>query len=110
MTLDSRESMRTMRGMSYTGTTDRNAQANTYPADKRSCAWQAAAASTSSPARPCTTAAADNDHRTKFSAAIAQSNTCQQATAYDGISPDCRALPWVSHAGRKKVILRCVDI
>ena len=87
MTLDSRESTRTMRGMSYTGNTERNAQPNTYTADNSNCtrAGESAAASITGAAR--VTATADSEQRAKFSTAIARSRTCQPLTAFGVVPP-----------------------
>src|SRR5271170_3950512 len=76
MTLDSGESTRTIRRMSYTGSIERNAQPNTYTADNSSCQREAV-----SDSETRVTATADSDHRAIFRTANPRSSPCHHATA-----------------------------
>src|SRR5665213_1184536 len=69
--------------MSYTGRMERNAQPNTYAADRISCMRLAALASAWFIACACVTAMADSDQTTTFTAAMAQSSACHHTTASD---------------------------
>ena len=91
MTLDNQVSTMQMRGTSYTGSTERNAHPNTYPADSSNCRRRVAYASGDNPGLRRPRVAADTDQASTFNPLTTHKKNHQRKTFSDISLQYCHA-------------------